>query len=139
MKGSFSGSRFFIKLWVHEDILYSQVQKRDIEPTYAENQVTIFERQLKDIREGVNENSTDFYEYHKRRTENGRATCNLMLDAKEVCDVISFEAKKRFKFSEYFAASLFLPEKFSPHSSSFMETCFITTIECYTFFEPKKL
>lgn len=132
---------FFHKIMPFVDILYNQLQKREIDPAWVKVQIECFESEIVKIRESVDElfQTLSAHENKRMRHEESEKSVRQR-EAKEVCDIIICEVKERFKFTGHLTAtSLFLPERFSDYYLNFPEKLFQFSSECYTFLDAKKL
>lgn len=95
------------------------------------------------IRNNINELSPEFFDHHdteeplpkRRPTRDPNENMELVRKAKEVCDVIIYQAKERFGFTGHLiAAGLFFSENFDRYSKSFPVKKFEETNKAYPFF-----
>lgn len=137
---------FFVKIMPHVDILYNQVQKREIDTIYVKKSVENFVGEITNVRNNITlgniEESPDNNENEignkRRRKEMSSATRNR--EAIEVCDVIICQAVDRFNFTGHLIASnLFLPEKFNEYSRNFPDDYLRQTVVAYPYFDTNKL
>lgn len=133
---------FFAKIMPFVEIVFSQLQRRDIDSGAAKRALTSFEVNVTQIRGQIEEEcstvtSQPSSSYSKRRKSDHS---EWKREAKEVCDVIISQAKQRFSFTGHLiAASLFLPDMFSQYSSKFPEETLRTVCTVYPFFNKTKL
>lgn len=131
--------KFFSKIMPLVDILYGQLQKREIEPSSAHKAISSFEDNIKKIRDQIDlstSNEPTSSSSKKRKTDN----TEWNREAKEVCDVVISQAKDRFGFSDHLvASSLFTPDKFSLYNSKFPERTLKTVCSTYKFLDKTKL
>lgn len=129
---------FFHEVMPHVEILFGQLQRREIDSIVAKNCISSFEDNIKKIRDKVDEINTDVTSSvpKRRRIE----STEIKREAKEVCDVIICHAKDRFRFTGHLiAASLFSSEKFSQYRSKFPEENLKTVCQTYSFLNLKQL
>ena len=132
---------FFSKIMPLVDILFGQLQKREIEAVTAQNAISSFEQNIEHIRERIDIDlqkpaQTACSSTKKRKTDN----TEWRREAKEVCDVITSEAKARFSFSGHLVSSnLFSPEMFQRYTTKFPEEAIKKVCSIYEWFDKTKL
>lgn len=88
----------FHQIMPHVDILYNQLQSRNIDPVKIQNALNTFYENISSIRNSSYCNSS---------------SSAKAMESKEVCDTINAEAKYRFAFTNHLiAATLFYKENF---------------------------
>ena len=126
---------FFAKIMPHVDILYNQIQSRNIDATSAASYLNAFTSKIQHIRERCDSNISP--DSDARVEINNTA---ITAAAKEVCDVILFQCTERFKFAGHLEASrLFAKEKFSDYVVNFPVPALNETAVSYPMIEKKKL
>lgn len=133
---------FFSKVMPHVDILYSQLQSRNIDAVKANNALNAFSSAVQSIRVACDEcDNTDRQELSepkRRKTElpeTGRTTA-----AKEVCDVIAMQCRERFRFTNHLEASkLLLVNNFPAYSINFPNNELAKAVEAYPMLGKEKL
>ena len=126
---------FFAKIMPHVDILYNQIQSRNIDATSAASYLNAFTSKIQHIRESCDSNISP--DSDARVKINNTA---ITAAAKEVCDVILFQCTERFKFAGHLEASrLFAKEKFSDYVVNFPVPALNETAVSYPMIEKKKL
>lgn len=106
---------FFHKAMPFVDVLYNQLQKREIDPAWVKMQLESFENEIVKIRGSVDElcQTLPVHQYKRIRYEDDETSVRQR-EAKEVCDIIICEAKEQFKFTGHLlATSLFMQDKFT--------------------------
>lgn len=100
----------------HVQILYDSFQKRNVDPVWAKQAISLF----------------------KEKISNERMTRNV--SAKEVCDAIVIQAIERFEFTEHLvAANLFDNANIAIFNNKFPEKLLDTTVQSFLFHEKDKL
>ena len=130
---------FFSKIMPLVEILFGQLQKREIESSSVQKSISLFEDNIKKIRNEIGVNSSNDPSDSSRKE---RKTDDIQWnrEAKEVCDVIISQAKDRFGFSHHLmASSLFDPDKFPLYSRKFPEKTLKTVCSTYQFLDKTKL
>ncbi|XP_046391429.1 zinc finger MYM-type protein 1-like [Ischnura elegans] len=133
---------FFSKVMPHVDILYSSLQKKNINPVWAKEAISSFKREIQKVRESVESLATADESAEPRpkrnKVENWQTLRNAA--AKEVCDAIAAEAERRFEFTGHLvAANLFDNENMSGYRKRFPDDILNTTIESFGFLDKNKL
>ena len=121
---------------LHVEILYSQLQSRNVDSKLADKALRSFTAAVQNIRDGL-ESSESLPESatKKRRVQN-----DLPRIAKDVCDTIVLQCRERFGFTHHLEAStLVSPELFSQYKTSFPDERLSKTIRAYPFLQEKKL
>ncbi|XP_041846740.1 uncharacterized protein LOC121643403 isoform X2 [Melanotaenia boesemani] len=125
----------FHQIMPHVDMLYNQLQKRNIDSVYISEIIQRFIESMQAIREAVPslaEGQEDRRPEHepptkKRRTLGQDRQHHL---ATEVCDTIMCHAKKRFSFTKHLvSATLLQGDLFPQHSQTFPDSALDTTVE----------
>ena len=129
---------FFHKIMPHIEILFGQLQRRDINSCLARKSISSFEEKVLRIR-----NMDTTTEYLPDTSENKRRKLDspeTNRQAKEVCDVIISQIKERFKFTGHLIASaLYQQENFSNFDTKFPEETLKATCEIFKFHDTRKL
>ena len=94
---------FFNKIMPHVDILYQQLQQRNLDAFKAKSALENFQKHLQEIR--VECDTIVVPTELTKRTFNIDA---LRISAKEICDVILHQCKERFNFTGHLEASYLL-------------------------------
>lgn len=132
---------FFSKIMPLVDILFGQLQKREINSISAQRAICNFEQSIQVIREKIDVDlkmptQSSSTPSKKRKTDNTA----WKREAKEVCDVIIREAKDRFNFTGHLVASnLFSPDMFKQYTVKFPEEAVKKVCSIYSFFDKAKL
>ena len=90
----------------HVDVLYPQIQKRDTDPIQISSNVEQFHNVVACLRHSLDDeiDNADLLPRDKRM----KSTCETMdnqIVVKEVCDIVSVQAKERFSFFDHLTAS----------------------------------
>lgn len=118
---------FFHQIMPHVDILFRQVQSRQVDSLKLKQEVQNFVKAIEIVRKqthtileevDANESSVPTSALGKKR----KCLDTSPFDAKEVCDMIITQIRDRFEFVEYFDVSKLVDsENFSQYSSKFPE------------------
>ena len=126
---------FFAKLMPHIDILYAQLQSRQIDACQLKSHLDEFYRHINKVRNDLDQQDA-FPTESKRR----KVTSNRSVEAKEVCDIISFQCRERFSFSGHLEANkLFLASNFAAYISQFPVEQLQSTVNAYPMLNKDKL
>jgi len=121
--------QFFHKIMPHIDILYSQIQCRQIDTIKIKKDITNFIRVVEQIRNEVKDITIEETESgsKRRRIESCR-----IADAIEVCDRITTEARDRFEKTTHLdAAKLLGSANFEEFSKKFPDNFLDMAVENY--------
>ncbi|KAL2088089.1 hypothetical protein ACEWY4_016917 [Coilia grayii] len=127
----------FHKIMPHVDILYNQLQKRNIDSVYIAGIIQTFIDHMQAIRKAV-PNLVEDEEYKgpvqepptKKRRTLGEDTQHRL--ALEVCDTIMSHAKERFSFTKHLvSATLLKGDLFQQHRTKFPHSALEDTVEAY--------
>lgn len=96
------------------DILFSQLQNVEIDPTVIKQSLLRFEENMSQIRNDIDTNSEEQQQTQSSPAKKRKIDKNeWKRQAKEVCDVIICQVKERFSFTGHLVgASLFVSETF---------------------------
>ena len=115
----------------HVDILYQQLQKRTTDTVIVNSAISSFESAIEAVRNTVDKISEESTTTKRRREETSNTR---KIAAKEVCDVISVQAKERFSFTGHLMASnLFSAENFKSFNKKFPEASLWQPSKAYPF------
>ncbi|XP_062246509.1 uncharacterized protein LOC133955604 [Platichthys flesus] len=120
----------------HVDMLFNQLQKRNIDSVYITGVIQRFTDSIQAIRDSVplsvQQPST------KERRALGQEEQHRL--ATEVCDTILNHAKERFSFTKHLiSATLLQGDLFPQHSVKFQDSALETTVEAYPTLDKAKL
>ncbi|KAF3833144.1 hypothetical protein F7725_026809, partial [Dissostichus mawsoni] len=125
----------------HVDMLFSQLQKRNIDSVYITGLIKRFTSSIQTIRDSIpsGEISGSVQQLPtKKRRALGHEEQQLL--AREVCDTILSHAKERFSFTNTLVSSTLLQgDLFQQHSRTFPEAALETTVEAYPLLDKAKL
>lgn len=125
---------FFQSILPQSEILFKQMQKRNIDLVTIKNNIQNFEKSIQNARNCIDQTEEPAQPASRRAIPTSSST------AKEVCDVIITQVKDRFQFSNHLiAAKLFYCENFTAYRATFPEEDFKTTVSTYAFLEKNKL
>jgi hypothetical protein len=132
---------FFNKIMPHCEILYNQLQRREIDSIKMQSCVSSFKSSIQHVRNSTdydyyNENSDnddeEEEEHSRQRNKRPRYEDKHKMVAKEVCDIIINNIDDRFLFSDHLSiALLFQPHLFSTYQHSFPETEFRMAVKTF--------
>ncbi|XP_071390009.1 zinc finger MYM-type protein 1-like [Centroberyx affinis] len=132
----------FHKIMPHVDMLFNQLQKRNIDSVYITGIIQRFTNSMQTIRDsipslhGEHSGSVQQQPTKKRRTL-GQGEQRL---ATEVCDTILSHAKERFSFTKHLiSATLLQGDLFPEHTVKFPDSALETTVEAYPMLNKAKL
>ena len=100
----------FAKIMPHVEILFHQIQSRQINAVFARNCVKNFEIQINKIRNNIDvandQSSSNLPEVEHHQIQETR----FDVEAKEACDVVLMQSQERFKFSGHLIAARLVEE-----------------------------
>lgn len=109
---------FFHKIMPHVDILFNQLQMRDIDVISVKKYIMSFNTNIQKVRSTVLESEEPCTSSAKRRKANTEDPKRLI--ALEICDIIMSEIHHRFGFTDHLMISqLFQTEKFEAYTTNF--------------------
>lgn len=124
---------FFNKLLPHSDILYNQLQQRQLDSIKVQKCILDFKKVIQNIRNEVDYDTPVEDEANEDAvTRRPRFSDNNKQIAKEVCDVIITNIADRFSFTGYFEASLlFEISSFQDYAVSFPDNFFKVAVKYF--------
>lgn len=136
------GLTFFAKVMPHVQILYDSFQKRNVDPVWAKQAISLIKEKIENISDCVDEiqveQTAETRPKRARVNENPRVARNVA--AKEVCDAIIIQVIERFEFTEHLVAvNLFDNANIAIYNSKFQEKLLETTVQSFPFLEKDKL
>ncbi|XP_072380630.1 zinc finger MYM-type protein 1-like [Diabrotica undecimpunctata] len=139
--------KVFHRVMPHVDILYSQIQKTATDSVIVKRCLTTFEENIQKERDNIHTiretelTDIDDSQSRKRRKKNDRNSyVSTIIQAKEVCDTILSEIKRRFLFTGHLEiAKLFSVDNFEIYSSNFPTLTLESAINNYPFLNKNKL
>ena len=127
---------FFSKVMPHVDVMFSQLQSRNINAVKANTSLTAFASSVQKLRDECDA-STIPSEPKRRKFNTDKAKG---VAAKEVCDVILLQCKTRFSFTNHLEASrLLLVSNFSSYTENFPSDALEHAIAAYPMLVKDKL
>ncbi|XP_071371303.1 zinc finger MYM-type protein 1-like [Centroberyx affinis] len=133
----------FHKIMPHVDMLFNQLQKRNIDSVYITGIIQRFTNSMQTIRASIpslreeHSGSVQQQPTKKRRTLGQGEQQRL---ATEVCDTILSHAKERFSFTKHLiSATLLQGDLFPEHTVKFPDSALETTVEAYPMLNKAKL
>ena len=125
---------FFSKIMPHIDILYNQLQARDIDATKTAKCIQSFKSSVQAARDACcNINVAD-------NADRPRYSGERSVAAKEVCDVILLQCQERFSFTGHLLASqLFDVARFEHYTHNFPMAQLESTVMHYPMLDKQKL
>lgn len=107
----------------HCDVLFNQLQKRNIDVITVNKCIGVFNSKIEDIRNKILDNYLEepsMQSAKRCKTEDSKRRISL-----EVCDIITSEIKNRFGFSNHLIVSqLFHSDRFKDYKKSFPQDMF---------------
>jgi len=128
--------QFFSKLMHHVDILFSQLQSRNIDSAKVNDFLKAFNCSIQKLRDDSHLSECIFtFEPIKRKKHPDKSVA-----VKEVCDEILMQCRERFSFTNHLEASkLFLVNNFSIYTEQFPNYALKQTVAAYPMLEEEKL
>lgn len=133
---------FFHRVMPHVDILYAQMQSRNMESVAMYRALDEFYRCINNIRNDpfLEIQSNDSNDTSSGNTRTKFSKKSLKAAAKEVCDSIVFQAKERFNFIKHLsAAQLFVCDNFKNYAKQFPTPALNETVEAYPILNKDRL
>ncbi|XP_028433371.1 uncharacterized protein LOC114555277 [Perca flavescens] len=133
----------FYKIMENVDMIFSQLQKRNIDPVFIKALVQSFTDSMLTIRASIpslcgDSASDEQQQPIKRRRMLGPGEQQRLVT--EVCDTILIHAKERFSFTQHLISTTLLHgELFPQHSVKLPDTALETTVEAYPMLNKAKL
>ncbi|XP_072400557.1 zinc finger MYM-type protein 1-like [Diabrotica undecimpunctata] len=139
--------KVFHRVMPHVDILYSQIQKTATDSVIVKRCLTTFEENIQKesdnihtIRETELTDIDDSQSRKRRKKDDRNSYVSTIIQAKEVCDTILSEIKRRFLFTGHLEiAKLFSVDNFEIYSSNFPTLPLESAINNYPFLNKNKL
>lgn len=129
--------KVFHLIMPHVDILYNQLQKRQIDSVSANKAVTNFQHNIQQVRDSIGTINENPPSEKKRKVE---TSDTRKVAAKEICDTVITQAVDRFKFTGHLTASkLFVTEKFNKYNKEFPEMLLNEIHKAYPFINVPRL
>ncbi|KAJ8980558.1 hypothetical protein NQ317_013065 [Molorchus minor] len=111
---------FFHYIMPHVDVLYNQLQKKNVDPIETQSAVNVFEQSINNVREKNRFNLSPPVNKKRKRPNNSKQDDRVACI--EVCDTIINNAKERFAFTTHLvASSLLYSENFEKYNNKFPE------------------
>ncbi|XP_033990409.1 uncharacterized protein LOC117485813 [Trematomus bernacchii] len=130
----------FHKIMPHVDMLFSQLQKRNIDSVYITGLIKRFTSSIQTIRDSIPSGESSGSQQLPTKKLRGLGHEEQQLLAREVCDTILSHAKERFSFTKHLISSTLLQgDLFQQHSRTFPEAALETTVEAYPLLDKAKL
>ncbi|XP_074476999.1 zinc finger MYM-type protein 1-like [Sebastes fasciatus] len=130
----------FHKIMPNVDVLFNQLQKRNIDPVFIKGLVQRFTDSIPKIRASISSLCADSGSDQQPRKRRMLGPGELQRLATEVCDTILMQAKERFSFTQHLvSATLLHGELFPQHSETFPESVLETTVQAYPMLNKDKL
>jgi hypothetical protein len=109
---------FFHKIMPHVDILFKQLQMRNIDVILVKNYIMSFNSNIQKVRSAILKSEEPSTSSANTRKANGEDSKRLI--SLEICDIIMSEIGHRFGFSDHLMISqLFQAEKFEEYTTNF--------------------
>uniref|UniRef100_A0A8C5GCS7 Zinc finger MYM-type protein 1-like n=1 Tax=Gouania willdenowi TaxID=441366 RepID=A0A8C5GCS7_GOUWI len=132
----------FHNILPHVDMLFNQLQKRNIDSVYITGVIQTFTNSMQKIRDSIpsvkEENDASAQQHSTKWRTFGQAEQQQL--ALEVCDTILSHAKERFSFTNHLiSATLLHGDLFVQHTAQFPDAALQTTLEAYPMLNKAKL
>ncbi|XP_061587233.1 uncharacterized protein LOC133452053 [Cololabis saira] len=136
---------FFLELFhnimPHVDLLFAELQKRNIDSDHINGCIQKFQQGIQKIRDSlhsmVEQSSGGSLPSKRRRTLSPEEHERI---AEEICDIILGHTKERFSFTDHLvSATLLLGDRFEQYSIEFPEKTLSSTLKAYPVFNVSKL
>ena len=132
----------FHKIMPHVDMLFNQLQKRNIDSVFITGVIQRFTDSVQTIRDSIpslhGEYSGSVQQPTKKRRTLGQEEQQRL--ATEVCDTVLSHAKERFSFTKHLiSATLLQGELFPQHTVKFPDSALEITAEAYPMLNKAKL
>ncbi|KAM6913876.1 uncharacterized protein PEZ65_014391 [Lycodopsis pacificus] len=125
------------------DMLFNQLQKRNIDPVFIKSLVQRFTDSIRMIRASVSSpcgDSASDQQHQPKKQRRMLGPGEQQRLATEVCDTILMQAKERFAFTQHLISTTLLHgELFPQHSVRFPDSALETTVEAYPMLNQAKL
>ncbi|PSN44880.1 hypothetical protein C0J52_06194 [Blattella germanica] len=130
---------FFHLMMPHVDILFNQLQNRNLDASKVQTYLSSFTTEVNKIRDSVGSIEIERDNQNSKRI-NVSNTQTRVAAAKEVCDVILTQKDVRFQFTDHLCISTILQEtNFSKFSVEFPEKMLHECVKLFPFFDKEKL
>ncbi|XP_046727359.1 uncharacterized protein LOC124399984 [Silurus meridionalis] len=134
----------FHKIMPNVDMLFNQLQKRNIDPVYIKAAVQGFTNNMQAIRDSIpflcGDSASSDQQHQPKKQQRTLGPGEQQRLATEVCDTILIHTKERFSFTQHLvSATLLHGELFPQHSVTFPEFELETTVEAYPMLNKAKL
>ncbi|XP_042240779.1 zinc finger MYM-type protein 1-like, partial [Homarus americanus] len=127
---------FFSKVMPHVDIMFSQLQSRNIDAAKANASLKVFNSAVQKLRDECDAMVLLLPPEQKRR----KFKTDKLAAAKEVCDVILLQCRERFSFTNHLEASkLLLVNNFPVYAKNFPSNELEQAVAAYPMLEKDKL
>ena len=131
---------FFHRVMPHLEILYMQIQSRQIDSIKAKKAVDAFRMAVHNIRDSIDSMPIELDRDCSGREKRRRFENHRVSDAKEVCDRITVEVSSRFQSSSHLdVAKLLDCDNFLEYSQVFPENVLQMAVEQYPMLKKDKL
>ncbi|XP_064180996.1 zinc finger MYM-type protein 1-like isoform X1 [Anguilla rostrata] len=133
----------FHKIMPHVDLLFNQLQKRDINSVYITGIIQRFTDSMQTIRDSIPSLHGEYSGSVKQQPTKKRRTLGQEEQqrlATEVCDTVLSHAKERFSFTKHLiSATLLQGDLFPAHTVKFPDSALETAVEAYPMLNKAKL
>ncbi|KAK7885958.1 hypothetical protein WMY93_025579 [Mugilogobius chulae] len=122
--------QLFHKIMPHVDMLFQQLQKRNIDPVYIKAAIQRFTDSILSIRSSMSTVSEPEERPAAKRQRTTLTPAEQHRIAIEVCDTILMHTKERFTFTQHLVSSTLLHgELFSQHAAKFPDAALVSTLD----------
>lgn len=133
---------FFHVLMPHVDVLYNQLQSKNVDAVKARSAIAEFDKAVLSVRETLPSGIESIQDDPPTNRSKKEITVKnkLCREAKEVCDTISFQANERFKFTNHLSMAILLQkDNFKVYSNTFPNEYLEKTVEAYPMLNKEQL
>ncbi|XP_078530667.1 zinc finger MYM-type protein 1-like [Lissotriton helveticus] len=121
----------FHDIMVAVDLLYNQLQAREMDTVKVKECTTMFVQSISKVRDGADNLDCKLPE-HSTFSNGGKNNTIMVRIAKEICDIVIVHAQERFSFTKHLAsATLLQSEEFAKYDKSFPERALNEAVEAY--------
>ncbi|XP_056089373.1 zinc finger MYM-type protein 1-like [Rhinichthys klamathensis goyatoka] len=129
--------QLFHKIMPHVDMLFQQLQKRNIDPIFIKAAICNFADSIRNIRSSIFTVQEEIPAAKRQRTLGPAEQHRIAI---EVCDTIWAQTKERFAFTGHLVSSTLLQgELFSQHAKTFPSAALNATVEAYPMLNKARL
>ncbi|XP_063745024.1 zinc finger MYM-type protein 1-like [Eleginops maclovinus] len=130
----------FHQIMPHVDMMYQQLQKRDIDMVFIKRALQNFTSSIQAIRDQSSSQQQQQEAPGTTRSRRALGEQEKQRLSKEICDTILGHAKARFSFTSHLVSAVLLEaELFDRHRTTFPEEALNTTVRAYPMLHKERL